>query len=66
MAMDMPVRFTGTDAERAENRATHHFAAMGGGDDYEVRCVNCDSKPWHAAADYRCGVEPPRMIVGGS
>jgi hypothetical protein len=58
--MTFPVRFTGTEEERAANRATHNFFRTGGHDDYELRCGHCDAKPWHAAAEYPCGTEPPR------
>jgi ketosteroid isomerase-like protein len=59
-----PVRFAGTDAEREANRATHHFHTYCyGEDDFETRCVDCDCKTWHAAADYPCGTEPPREVV---
>ena len=57
MLMNSPVPFEGTDEQRKENLATHYFTHMG---DYEYRCSDCDCKPWHAAASYPCGTEPPR------
>lgn len=52
-----PVPFQGTDEERAVNRATHNFFY-----DHEGNgeCMGCACKPWHVAASYPCGVEPPR------
>lgn len=61
--INRPVRFQGTDAEKAANYRTHHWVADGPPDDCEVRCFDCDAKPWHAAASYPCGVEPPRETV---
>lgn len=53
-----PVAFPGTDAEREANHRTHLWTYYD-----EARCSNCDAKPWHVAADYPCGQEPPRETV---
>jgi len=55
--MNVPVPFPGTEVEKIINYRTHYF----GGED--GRCFDCDSKPWHVAADYPCGEEPPRMWI---
>jgi hypothetical protein len=59
MIINRPVRFTGSDEEAAANFRTHYWA----GNDPDARCGECDCKPWHAAARYPCGVEPPRETV---
>lgn len=58
--MNVPVPFTGTDEQKRANYATHRFTRD---EDGEVRCWNCDCKPWHVAATYPCGVTPPRMDI---
>ena len=58
--IDRPIRFTGTAEQAAANRGTHHFIDYGDG---EVECGDCFCKPWHAAASYPCGTEPPREVV---
>ena len=58
MMIDLPVQFSGTKEEIEANFATHQFT---GGDD--PGCLVCDCKPWHAAANYPCGVEPPRTLT---
>lgn len=58
ITVNRPVEFLGTEAERVANRATHQYAW-----DSDPRCIYCDCKPWHVAADYSCGVEPPRETV---
>lgn len=57
MKVDAPVPFSGTDVMKKENFNTHIWQQV---DECEVRCFHCDSKPWHAAAFYPCGQEPPR------
>lgn len=59
--IDRPIRFTGTEEERQANRATHHFVMTDPEEPYE--CIDCASREYHAAADYPCGVEPPREVV---
>lgn len=54
-----PVPFVGTAEERAANYATHNWCTW----DEETECMECCSKPWHAAASYPCGQEPPREII---
>lgn len=59
--MNAPIPFRGLPDEAAANRASHRWA----GDPYsEIRCYECDAKPWHVAANYPCGVEPPRTEGG--
>lgn len=55
--INRPVAFKGSEAEMQANRRTHDFRGI------DYRCMACDCKPWHAAADYPCGTEPPREIV---
>ncbi len=52
-----PQPFDGTEGQRQSNRATHDFRAFEG----QWLCERCEAKPWHVAADYPCGVEPPRI-----
>jgi hypothetical protein len=53
----VPIKFTGTIAERIANFKTHQFIGEDG------RCFSCDAKPGHAAADYPCGTSPARKDV---
>lgn len=55
--LNRPIPFQGTPEEAEANYHSHTFS---GEDD---RCFACDCKPWHKAADYPCGVEPPRETV---
>jgi hypothetical protein len=57
--INRPIPFQGTEAQRRANRATHQF----GSEFDDFRCLNCDCKPGHKAADYPCGVEPPRETI---
>lgn len=59
MRVNRPVAFPGTREQADRNHATHDWCTW----DDDTRCVNCDSKPWHVAADYPCGEEPPRETV---
>jgi hypothetical protein len=61
MTVNRPVRFTGSDAERARNRATHCFVTV----DHEEPqvCMDCDCKTWHVSADYPCGSAVPRETL---
>lgn len=55
-----PVRFPGTDAERAANQATHLMVA----DDDGGRCLHCDAREASYAADYPCGTPVPTLTWG--
>lgn len=57
--VDRPVPFSGTREEAVANHQTHNWVFDG---DVLV-CLRCDSKSWHEAASYPCGVEPLREIV---
>lgn len=57
--IDRPVAFGGTREEAIANHQTHNWVFDG---DVLV-CLHCDSKSWHEAASYPCGVEPLREIV---
>lgn len=57
---DRPVPFHGTEEERRANLASHNFITYSDG---EAECANCFCKPWHTAANYPCGEEPPREHV---
>jgi hypothetical protein len=59
MIIDRPIRFAGSAAEASANFNTHDFAWG----DEDTRCVNCDCKTTHAAADYPCGTNPPRETI---
>ena len=61
--INRPVRFQGTEEQRERNYRSHDWMATGDPEDGDVRCWRCDAKPWHAAASYRCGDEPPRETV---
>jgi len=56
----LTMRWPGSDEERRANRATHQFT---GG--HDSRCWMCDCRPGHLAADWPCGVEPPRSLSDG-
>lgn len=58
--INRPVRFVGTEDERMRNYRSHDWLTCWDG---EVECARCCAKPWHAAASYRCGDEPPRETV---
>ena len=58
ITVNRPVAFPGTREERLANQRTHDWNWAD-----EVRCWRCDCKAWHVAADYPCGVEPPRETV---
>ena len=58
--INRPIRFEGTDQQKRQNFNTHRWD--GWGDSVRI-CDKCGSKEWHAAAEYPCGVEPPREIV---
>jgi hypothetical protein len=57
MIVNRPVAFPGTEEEKAANFRTHHFIGI------DRRCMDCDCKTWHVAADYPCGTEPPREVA---
>jgi hypothetical protein len=57
--VNRPIPFRGTLEEAAANYATHRFLDYDG----EQECDVCLSKPWHVAASYPCGQEPPRETV---
>lgn len=58
--VNRPVPFSGTQAERNANVKTHNWRQFG---ESEVECVDCAARPWHVAATYPCGVEPPREMT---
>jgi hypothetical protein len=55
--MLVPKQFTGTEQQKESNYSTHHFNPEDG------RCIRCDSKMWHKAAEYPCGQEPEMIEV---
>ncbi len=59
MAFTRPVRFPGTDAEIAANRRTHYFVEW----DEEVRCGDCDCRPFGTIATWPCGAKVPTETV---
>lgn len=58
--VNRPVPFSGTPEQAQANYETHWWTRV---DEYEIRCGQCDCKPWHAAAKYPCGNEPPRETI---
>lgn len=58
---NVPVPFPGSDAEADRNYDTHLWAY----DADQIFCDRCLAKPWHVAANYPCGEEPPRMETEG-
>jgi hypothetical protein len=59
MTINRPIPFSGSEAEKRANYASHMFITW----DEETHCSNCDCKPWHKAAYYPCGTNPPRETV---
>jgi hypothetical protein len=57
--INRPRRFAGTSEQARANFATHQWSP----EDDAARCAHCDAKPWHAAASYPCGEEPPRELA---
>jgi hypothetical protein len=55
--MLIPQTFQGTEQQKEANYFSHHFNPEDG------RCIRCDSKMWHKAAEYPCGQEPPMIEV---
>lgn len=60
MRLNEPVPFSGSAEEREANFLSHAWARESE-DDWS--CGRCDAKPYHAAANYPCGVDPPRRIT---
>lgn len=56
--VNRPQRFPGSDEEREANRGTHAF--MDHFMDGDVRCGNCDCRPWGRVAEWPCGATVPR------
>lgn len=55
-----PMRFPGTEAEIAANRATHQFWGDPDGD----RCMDCDCRPWGYLVTWPCGTRNvPRVTA---
>lgn len=59
--INRPVAFPGTAEEAAANYQTHDWIVES--PEEPLRCAVCDCKFWHVAANYPCGVEPPRETV---
>ena len=59
-AINEPVPFAGTPEQAEANFDTHQFCPDG--EDYDARCISCDSKVWHKSAHYPCGTEVPRQV----
>ena len=64
-SINRPVKFQGTDEEKQANRRTHHFSPTDWDEDgpQDYRCMDCECKPGHKAADYPCGTNPPRETI---
>jgi len=59
MIVNQPVAFPGTAEEAAANYKGHMWFQ----EEFDAACWRCDAKPWHKAASYPCGEEPPRETV---
>jgi hypothetical protein len=59
MTANVPLRFQGTPEEARAKYLTHDWSSFGD----ERECFRCFCKPWHVAASYPCGTEPPRVEV---
>lgn len=59
LPVDVPKRFDGTPEEARANFDTHQWVTDGD----TPTCAKCDARTYHEAANYPCGVEPPRVIV---
>jgi len=57
--INRPIPFNGTEEERRANRLSHFFSGEPG----DERCMDCDSRPSHEAANYPCGVSVPRETI---
>jgi len=55
--INRPVAFAGSEAQRAVNRATHHFCGE------DARCIECDCRSFGVYADWPCGADVPRESV---
>jgi hypothetical protein len=60
MLINQPVPFDGSEEQCRKNFNTHSWASY---DEIDYNCAVCDCKPWHAAASYPCGIEPPRITI---
>lgn len=56
--MNAPIKFQGSEEERLVNRLTHNFVSFD--PEEPMECMDCCARTYHVAADYPCGVEPPR------
>jgi hypothetical protein len=62
--VDVPAEFVGTPSERQANRSSHDWHTYRlDANDVDVVCARCGSYPFHIAADYPCGTEPPRTTI---
>jgi hypothetical protein len=51
-----PQPWPGTPEEAAANYRSHRWTGL-----HDPVCFVCEAKPWHVAADWPCGVEPPLL-----
>lgn len=59
--INQPVPFRGTREEAEANYQSHKW--WHDPESWDMMCDHCGSKGWHKAAEYPCGVEPPREDV---
>lgn len=57
----VPIRFMGSEAQRAANIASHEWHTVD--PEEPAECGRCASRIYHAAAAYPCGTEPPRRTI---
>lgn len=56
---NMPMKFPGGEDARRTNYLSHYFT----GDDGDMRCSDCDCRPWGRLAEWPCGAAVPRVTV---
>lgn len=57
--VNIPKPFDGDVTEKMANHNSHNFLWDDEGD---TRCMNCDARPSHEAANYPCGAVPERIF----
>jgi hypothetical protein len=57
MSVNVPARFSGSEAEKAANFDSHGFDWESG------RCWKCDCRPFGRVAEWPCGASVPREDV---
>ena len=58
--INIPVQFAGSREQADLNYNSHRWAIV---DEEGLECNVCASRAYHVAANYPCGVEPPRKEI---